>query len=198
MKKLILSTLALGIMAMPSQAFAAAEKYTFDKAHTQIIFFVNHLGFSMSEGEFLDYDGHFMFDRENVANSSVDVTIQTASIDMDDEAWEDHMKNADFFDVENHPTMTFKSTGIEVTGENTANITGDLTMLGQTKPVTLAITHNKSAEHPMNGKYVSGFSGTATLKRSEWGMNYGLPNVGDEVQIRLEVEGVRQDEAKTE
>lgn len=173
---------------------AKVEHYTFDKAHTQILFFVNHLGFSNSQGEFHEYDGFFNFDRENPENSKIDVTIKTSSIDMDDKEWDDHMKNEDFFHVEKFPTMTFKSTDIEVSGENTADITGDLTLLGVTKPVTLNVTHNKSGRHPYSGKYVSGFSATTTLKRSDFGMTYGLPAVGDEVEIILEVEGIRTEE----
>lgn len=177
-------------------ASAQAERYSFDKAHTQILFFVDHLGFSMSQGEFHDYDGYFTFDRSQPENSEINVSIQTASIDMDDEKWDAHMKNEDFFDVENHPTMTFKSTGIEVTGEDKALITGDLTMLGVTKPVVLDVTHNKSGPHPFSGKYVAGFSATTTIKRSEFGMEYGLPAVGDEVEVRLEVEGIREEAAE--
>lgn len=184
-------------LAFAPQAYAEAERYAFDKAHTQILFFADHLGFSYSQGEFHDYDGYFTFDRENPENSEIDVTIRTASIDMDHEKWDAHMKNEDFFDVENHPTMTFKSTGIEVTGENTANITGDLTLLGVTKPVVLNVTHNKSGEHPFSGKYVAGFSASTTVKRSEFGMDYGLPMLGDNVEVRLEVEGVRQGEELT-
>jgi polyisoprenoid-binding protein YceI len=176
----------------------AVEHYVFDTAHTQILFFVNHLGFSMSQGEFHDYDGGFIFDRTNPEKSSINVTIKTASIDMDHEKWTSHMKNADFFDVENHPEMTFKSTAVDVTGENTADITGDLTLLGVTKPVTLAVTHNKSGIHPFNKKMVAGLSATANIKRSEWGMDYGLPGVGDDVEIRLEIEGFRQDKVETE
>lgn len=172
-------------------AVVEAEHYSFDKAHTQILFFVDHLGFSKSQGEFHDYDGYFTFDRENPANSKVDVTIQTASIDMDDKAWDDHLKNQDFFDVEKFPTMTFKSTEIKVTGENTADIVGDFTLLGVTKPVTLKVTHNKSDKHAFSGKYVAGLSATATIKRSDFGMNYGLPAVGDDVNIMIEVEGIR-------
>lgn len=194
----VLSFLSLILLLFPVTAQAQIEKYTFDKAHTQILFFVDHLGFSFSQGEFHDYDGHFMFDRRTPENSKIDVSIKTASIDMDDEKWNTHMKNADFFDVENFPDMTFKSTGIEVTGENTANITGDLTLLGVTKPVTLEVTHNKSGKHPFNGKFVAGFSATATVKRSEFGMTYGLPDVGDDVEIRLEVEGFREDEESME
>lgn len=182
---------------MPEKAKAAAvqggEEYEFDKVHTQILFFADHIGFSKSQGEFHDYDGHFTFDRENPENSSVEVSIQTASIDMDDKAWDDHMKNKDFFDVENFPTMTFKSTAIKVTGEKTADITGDLTILGVTKPATLQVTYNKSDIHPFSKKYVSGFSATTTVKRSEYGMNYGLPVIGDDIEVRIEVEGMRKE-----
>ena len=175
-----------------SPACAEVERYDFDKAHTQILFFVNHLGFSNSQGEFHDYDGFIEFNRAEPERSKVEVTIQTAGIDMDDEKWNDHMKNEDFFHVEKYPAMTFKSTGIVVTGEKTAAITGDLTILETTKPVTLDVTFNKAGKHPFSGKYVAGFSASAKIKRSEFGMTYGLPMIGDEVDIRLEVEGVRQ------
>ena len=190
-----LLSLCFALMFFNAPAFAQIEKYSFDKAHTQILFFVNHLGFSNSQGEFYDYDGYFMFDRGAPENSKIDITIKTASIDMDDDKWNAHMRNEDFFNVETYPDMTFKSTNIEVTGENTANITGDLTIIGVTKPVTLSVTHNKSGKHPFNGKFVAGLSASAMIKRSEFGMNYGLPMVGDDITLRLEVEGIRQDKA---
>ena len=196
MKKLLMLGAVLCSSLFSSHVYAeeaVIEVYSFDKAHTQILFFVNHLGFSNSQGEFHDYDGHFTFDRTNPANSSVEVTIQTASIDMDDKPWDDHMKNKDFFDVEQFPTMTFKSTGIKVTGKDTADITGDLTLLGVTKPVVLETTHNKSDKHAFSGKYVSGFSASATIKRSDFGMEYGLPMVGDDVKIMIEVEAIRSE-----
>lgn len=170
-------------------AAAAPVKYDFDKAHTQVFFAVSHLGFSFSQGRFNELDGHFVFDAENPAASSVEVAIKAASIDMGLERWDDHMKNADFLDVEKFPEITFKSTAIEVTGENTANITGDLTILGVTRPAVLATTMNKRGPHPMSGKDYIGFSATSTIQRSAFGMNYGLPNVGDDVTIRIEVEG---------
>lgn len=173
-------------VATPAQA---ADKYKFDTVHSQVIFFVSHLGFSMSEGEFLDFDGGFSFDQKNWGNSSVDVTIKTASISLDDKKWDDHMKNEDFFNVEKYPTMTFKSTKVESKDGKTGTITGDLTLLGVTKPVTLDVTFNKAGAHPFNPKkQLIGFSATGTLKRSEFGMNYALPAVGDEVEIRIEVE----------
>ena len=190
----LLLTFAILALGFNHSALAQVEKYEFDKAHTQILFFVNHLGFSMSQGEFHDYEGHFTFNRDEPAQSEIDVTIKTASIDMDDEKWDAHMKNQDFFDVENHSNMTFKSTGITVTGDNTAKITGDLTILGVTKSVVLDVKHNKSDVHPFSGRFVAGFSASTTVKRSEFGMNYGIPGVGDDVEVRIEVEGMRVDD----
>lgn len=181
------------VMGGAGAAQAQIEVYKFDKAHTQILFFVDHLGFSMSQGEFHEYEGGFTFNRGEPAKSSVEVSIQTASIDMDDEKWDAHMKNKDFFNVEEFPSMDFKSTGIEVTGEDIAKITGDLTILGVTKPVVLDVTHNKSGVHPFSGKYVAGFSASTIVKRSDFGMRFGVPAVGDNVKVQLEVEGFRQE-----
>lgn len=176
-------------------AQAEAVKYVLDKPHTQILFSVNHLGFSNSIGKFADYDGFVNFDEATPANSAVDVTIKTASIDLDDAKWNEHMKNPDFFNVEKFPEMTFKSTKVEVTGDKTANITGDLTLLGVTKPVVLAAVFNQAGKHPMSGKSGVGFSATGSLKRSDFGMNYGLPMVGDDVKITIEVEAYAEDKA---
>lgn len=195
--KYITMALALFMMSV-SPAKAHVERYEFDTVHSQIIFFVSHLGFSISEGEFLDWDGFIEFNHDEPAQSKVEVDIKTASIDMDDKKWDDHMKNEDFFNVEKYPSMTFKSTNIEVTGEKTAKITGDLTILETTKPVTLDVTFNNAGQHPFGNKYVAGWSATTSIKRSEFGMNYGLPNVGDDVEIRIEVEAVRQDGDKDE
>lgn len=199
MKKMLLS-FGLGLVALSQTSFAqdaVANKYEFDKVHTQIMFSVEHAGFSFSQGKFLDFDGHFTFDQSKPDASAVDVTIKTASINMDDQKWDDHLKNPDFFNVEKFPEMTFKSTAAKVTGENTGEITGDLTILGVTKPVTLMVRHNKTDKHPFSGKLTSGFSATAKIKRSDFGMNYGLPMVGDDVAIHIEVEASVADEAAT-
>ena len=189
--KILITALAFMVLAV-QPAKAEIEIYDFDKAHTQILFFVDHLGFSTSQGEFHDYDGSFYFNINEPEKSKVDVTIKTNSIDMDDKKWNDHMKNADFFDVEKFPTMTFKSTAIKKTGDKTAVITGDITILETTKPVALDVTFNKAAVHPFSQKYVAGFSAKTKIKRSDFGMKYGLPMIGDEVDIMIEVEGLRQ------
>ncbi len=192
MKKLASVILAATILAS-APAQAAVEKFVYDPAHTQVMFSVEHLGFSFSHGKFLKFSGGFEFDQEKPENSKVDATIETASINMDSTEWDNHLKNADFFNVEKFPNMTFKSTKIEKTGEKTGLMTGDLTLLGVTKPVTLNVTFNKAGVHPYSKSYVAGFTATGTLKRSEFGMNYGLPGVGDDVSLNIQVEGIRQD-----
>ncbi|MDD9899735.1 MAG: YceI family protein [Alphaproteobacteria bacterium] len=199
MKKLIaLATVAILSFAS-TQAQAAVEEYDFDKKHTQVFFKVSHLGFSISHGRFNEVDGGFSFDLDHPEKSSVNVTIKTDSLDMGQDGWDEHLKGEDFFKVEAFPEMTFKSTAVEVTGEKTAKVTGDLTLLGVTKPVTLDVTYNKAGIHPFGGKYVAGFSATGMLKRSDFGMTYGLPNIGDDVHMMIEVEGFRKgDEADAE
>jgi polyisoprenoid-binding protein YceI len=192
MKKYI-AILAL-LAALPANASAQEAYYEFDKAHTQILFFADHLGFSKSQGEFLDYDGYFLFNRTKPEKSYVEITIKTDSIDMDHERWDNHMKSEDFFNVEKFPTMDFRSTGIEVLSDSTADITGDLTILGITAPVVLHTVFNKAGRHPFNQKYVAGFSAHTTVDRSVYGMTYGVPMIGDDVELRIEVEGIRKDE----
>jgi len=173
---------------------SAADQYAFDKVHTQILFFVDHLGFSRSVGEFHDYEGGFVFDPEDWNAASVDVTIRTASIDLDDAEWDKHLRSADFFRVEEFPDMRFRSTKVEPVGERNARVNGELTLLGVTRPVTLDVHFNKAGIHPKSKQYVAGFSARAVVKRSAFGMNYAVPIVGDDVEVVLEVEGIRQED----
>ncbi len=168
---------------------AQAAKYQLEPVHTQILFFCDHLGFSKSQGEFLKFGGAFYFDPDNTSASRVDVVIDTSSIDMDNEKWNKHMKNDDFFNVEKYPRMTFTSTKIESLGQEKMLVHGNLTILDHTEPVTLKVKYNKSGNHPFSGKFTAGFSATTTVKRSLFGMTYGLPALGDDIEIRLEVEG---------
>lgn len=188
MMKFILPT-AVAVLLSTAPAQAAPVKYTIEPDHTQAVFTVNHLGFSYPMGIFRASAGHFVFDAEKPENSSVEATVQTASIDMGTEAWDKHMKNADFFNVEKFPTMTFKSSKVSQSGEKTALVEGDLTILGVTKPVTLNVTFVGSGEHPYSKKPTVGFTAIANIRRSDFGMTYGLPAVGDDVEITLNVEG---------
>lgn len=172
---------------------ATSNKYIFDKAHTQVIFSALHLGFSHSHGRFMNIDGSFTFDEAKPEDSAIDVTIDANSIDMGSKEWDDHLKKKDFLNVEAFPTMTFKSTKAEKTGEKTGKVTGDFTLLGVTKPLTLDVTYNGSGAHPYSNNHIAGFSATATIKRSEFGMTYGIPGVSDDVSVIIQVEGIRQD-----
>ena len=168
---------------------ATADTYVIDKGHTHILFQVSHLGFSNTHGEFLEFDGSFEFDPESPGNSRVDVTIDTASIDSGHAERDEHLRNSDFFNVEQHPTMTFETTAVEVTGEDTATLTGDLTLLGTTQPVTLDVTLNGLGPHPFREETtVAGFTATGTINRSDFGMTFGVPAIGDEVTIVIEME----------
>jgi len=190
--RLFMILTAFILMLAPMSAQAALERYEFDKEHTQILFFVNHLGFSNSHGEFLDFDGGFDFNESDPDKGAVEISINTNSIDMSGiKSWNKHMKSKDFFNVEKFPTMDFVGTHIEVTGDNTAKITGDLTLLGVTKPVTLDVVFNKAGKHPMEDKYVAGFSASGHLKRSDFGMNFGVPMIGNDIEMRIQAEGHR-------
>ena len=133
--------------------------------------------------------GGFDFNPNDITQSSAQVTIQADSLDMDDEKWNKKMKSKDYFHVDKFPTLEFHSTKVVPTGDKTFDLYGELTMLGNTHPVIIKTTYNKSGAHPASGEHVAGFSATSSLLRSRWNMKRGIPFVGDEVEIRLEVEG---------
>lgn len=191
---IVFALMAIGLAThLVPAAQAAPEQFVFDDTHTDILFAVSHLGFSKTYGRFNRSEGLITLDASNPENSSVEVTIDASSIDSNLQKRDDHLRGGDFFNVATHPTITYKSTEISVTGENTAMVTGDLTMLGVTKPVTLDVTLNKAGPSPAApDKTVAGFSATATLKRSDFGMTYGLPVLGDEVEMIFEIEAFKQ------
>lgn len=195
MRRHSIALAVLFAVSLCSSAFAA-EKYEFDKGHTNILFFINHLGFSDMVGEFTDYDGHFTFDQDKPQDSSIDVTLKPAGIRTSSKGLDEHLQKEEFFNSAKFPEMRFVSKSVAVTGKNTGTVTGDLTMLGVTKPVTLNVRFNKADYHPMTKDFIAGFSATATLKRSDFGMNAYVPMVGDEVRLEVHTEGVNLDRKK--
>lgn len=168
---------------------AMADSYTIDPAHTYPNFTINHLGFSTMHGRFDKTSGKITMDREK-GTGSVEVVVDMASVSTGFKKRDEHLRSPDFFNVAEFPTMTFKSTKVEFKGKG-ATVTGNLTMKGVTKPVTLAVDSINCGVHPFNKKQVCGFNATTTIKRSEFGIKYGLPAVGDDLAITLEVEAVK-------
>lgn len=182
----IAAALSTALMA-PTAVFAAS--YTIDETHAHAAFRVSHLGFSHTLGQFKEISGTLEFDEANPTASTVSVSINTASVDSANEARDEHLRKADFFNVEEFPTMTFTSTGVEVTGEKTGKLTGDLTLLGITKPVTLDVTFNAEGPHPFDpSKIVAGFSASGEINRTDFGMAYAAPAIGETVELMIEVE----------
>ena len=183
-------TLLASVLALASSsAFAAAETYTIDGTHTQANFTWTHFGFSNPTGGFNDISGTIRFDPEHPTQSSVDVKIVINSLNTQVEKLDEHLKKADFFDAEQFPTATFKSTKVVAgAGKNAFKVTGDLTIHGVTKSVMLDAKLNRAEVHPMSKKPTVGFDGSTTIKRSDFGMGAYVPNISDEIRIHLTTE----------
>ena len=185
-----LSTAAL-LAAVSTTAIAAPEAYTLDASHSQIIFNYNHLGYSTTYGMFSGFNGEIQFDQEDPAASSVTVSFPVMTMLT---GWEErfaHFMSPDFFDGNEEEMVTFTSTSIEVTGETTALITGDLTLNEVTKSVVLDAKLNQMGDHPMAGKPWAGFDATTTLVRSDYNLGQFAPFVSDEVQVMISVEAMK-------
>jgi polyisoprenoid-binding protein YceI len=184
---------ALAALALVSISGAqAAERFVIDQTHSNFAFMVNHLGYSNMIGRFTQFSGEFTFDEKDLAANQVKISIDTKSIDTNHQRRDDHLRSPDFFNVAEFPAMTFQSTKVEKTGEKTGKLTGNLTLLGVTKAVTFDVTFNKMAPHPLpqyKQVLTAGFSGRGTIKRTDFGMKYAAPALGDEIQILVEIEG---------
>jgi len=190
MKSILLPVFAAALFIQPAMA---ADKFLLDPGHASVMFGVSHLGFSKTFGRFNKIEGAFTLDDKTPENSSVVVSIDPASLDTNHAKRDDHLRGADFFDVTKFPTMTYKSTLVKRTGDKTALVTGDLTLRGVTKPVPLEVTLINTGPNPMDKtKIVAGFSARGTLKRTEFGMGYAAPVLGDDVEIIIEVDAIKQ------
>jgi len=179
--------LAAALVVLPFAAAGAVEELELDSSHTYPNFSVSHLGFSTLHGRFNETSGKVVVDRDG-GKSSVRVVIKTGSVDTGHEKRDKHLSSADFFDVAKYPEMTYESTKVTFTGAETARVEGNLTMHGVTKPVALDVTRFRCADHPMKKTLVCGFDAQGTLKRSEFGIAYGVPNIGDEITLSIEAE----------
>jgi polyisoprenoid-binding protein YceI len=177
---------AAALVAAPA---LAAEPWKIDKSHAHVTFTADHLGFSVVHGQFREFDAEVLFDPENIEATQLSFTIQAASVDT---FWPDrdkHVRSADFLNVEAHPTITFVSTAVAKTGDNTATVTGDLTMIGETRPVTFEARLNQIGPSPFNPALtIAGFTVTGEIRRADWGMTYGGEAFAAVIPVRVDLE----------
>ena len=197
----MLKTAALGLAAALAFAAPAAQAqitttpaavqagtYKLDPAHGKITWSVTHFGFSTYIGQFSHVDGTLKVDPKAIGASALDVTVETASLGTLNAALDTHLKSKDFLDVAAFPTATFKATKVTQTGPKTADIAGELTLHGVTKPVVVHATFNQAGANPMDKKYELGFAGTAEIMRSEFGIKSYVPAISDKVTLTIEAE----------
>jgi polyisoprenoid-binding protein YceI len=178
----------LAVLALAALPALAQDVYKIDPVHSEASFKVRHILAKVS-GRFAKFSGTIKVDTADISKSSVEVTIDAASINTDNEARDKHLKSADFFDVEKFPTITFKSTAVKEVAKGKLEVTGALTMHGVTKTVTFPITNAGTQPGPKPGTVMAGFiDGALTINRQDYGVAYGKGIVGDEVTISLNVE----------
>ena len=182
--------LVAALFAFAGSAFAAPVSYKIDPNHTNVLASWNHFGFSNPSINFGEADGTIVYDADKIAASSVQVTLPLSGLSALAADFYDHLTGDKWFDAAKFPAATFKSTKVEAAGEGKLKVTGDLTVKGVTKPVVLSVTLNKAGEQPMAKRAAIGFDATATVKRSDFGLGAYVPNVSDEVTLRITTEAV--------
>ncbi|MBD8881189.1 MULTISPECIES: YceI family protein [Rhodanobacter] len=180
--------LIAGLLGAAVAAQASPVSYKMDPGHTMVLFSWNHFGYSNPTANLGLGEGTLVFDQQDPSKSSVDVTLPLSGLDTHVPALDKHLKEADFFDAAKYPVVTFKSTGVVPVDGTHFKVTGNLTVHGVTKPVTLDATLNKIGPHPMMKVQAIGFDATATLKRSDFGMGAYVPMVSDEIQVHITTE----------
>lgn len=180
------------LIFLASLTVNAAENLTLDNEHSYVLWSINHLGFSTQTGKWY-VNGQLSLDKEHPEKSHVMATIHVADFITGIPELDKHLKEASFFDVKQFPQATFNSTQVEVLSKNHAKVHGDLTIKGIKKPAILDVTINKIGRSPITHKMTVGFKATTTLKRSDFGINAYLPELGDEVQIEIGAEAFKND-----
>jgi len=182
----------LSFLLFVTNSHAAPEYYIIDRYHTFPHFAIDHLDFSTLYGRFDQTTGKIILDREN-NNGSVSVKIAAVSVSTGHNKRDDHLRSPDFLNVMEFPDITYESRNVSFIGTDQAKVEGDLTILGVSKPVDLAVNRIRCGKHPMNKKQVCGFEATAEIKRSDFGSSYGRPNIGDNMKLWFEVEAIKEE-----
>lgn len=190
MKQFLLAAATAATLGLGATTSLAGDAYEIDTSHAQAVFQYNHLGFSTTFGMFSGIAGTIDFDADAPASSSVNVSFPIKSLFTGDDGRTEHFLSADFFGADENDTATFASTGIEVTGDTTALITGDLTLNGITKSVVLDTTLTQMGDHPIQGKPWMGFVASTTVLRSDFDMGQYVPYISDEVGVQISLEAM--------
>lgn len=188
---IICSTAALctaGMLGASSFPSRSADAYQVDSVHSSMVFRVKHMGAANFYGRFNSIAGSFTLD-DDPAKNAFDVRIQTESVDTAQAKRDQHLKSPDFFNARQFPTITFKSTSVKKMGDASFDVTGDLELHGVTKSVTAKVT--KTGAGTARGRQIAGVEAELNIKRSDFGMTYGLDSLGDEVYIIVSLEGAK-------
>jgi polyisoprenoid-binding protein YceI len=185
------AALLFGLGLLLAASPVRAENYKVDPVHSSIVFRSKHFNLGYIHGRFNEFSGSFRLDDKNVSESSIEMEVKAGSIDTNNAKRDGHLKSPDFFNVKQFPTITFKSSKFKKIDDQNFEVTGDLTLHGETKPVTVKLEKVGSGKDPMGGVR-TGLETTFTIKRSDFGMKFMLEGIGDEVRITVAVEGVRE------
>jgi polyisoprenoid-binding protein YceI len=181
----------LGIILLPAVAAQAADPYKVDVGHSNVIFRVKHLGVSNFYGRFNEIEGQFLIDPANPAASMIDISVPTASVDSKIEKLDSHLKSADFFSAKEFPKITFKSKSVAAGKDGMLAVTGDLSLHGVTKTITVNVEPTGAGKDPW-GNERAGFECIFNIKRSDYGMKFMLDKLGDDVRLIVSMEGIRK------
>ena len=183
--------LALILLASFLNPAAAAETYKLDPAHTSVVFRIKHLGVAYVYGRFNGPTGSFVFDESSPAKSSIEMQVDAKNVDTAVQKRDNHLKSPDFFNAGEHPLITFKSTSVKKSGKDSYDISGNLTLLGKTKPITVKARQTGTGKDPW-GNYRRGFETSFTVNRSDFGMDFMMKVAADDILLTVSVEGIRQ------
>ena len=186
-----LAILVLGLLVVFSLPAFAAETYKLDPGHTSIVFRVKHLGIAYVYGRFNGPTGSFVFDESSPSKSSIEMQAEAKNVDTAVEKRDTHLRSPDFFNAGEHPLVSFKSKSVKKLKAATYEVSGDLTLLGKTRPITVKVNATGAGKDPW-GNFRRGFETSFSIKRSEFGMGFMMGGVSDEVNLTVSVEGIRQ------
>jgi polyisoprenoid-binding protein YceI len=181
----------LGLLAILSSLAYAAETYKLDPGHTSIVFRVKHLGVSYVYGRINGPTGSFVFDESSPSKCAIDMQAEIKNVDTAVEKRDTHLKSPDFFNAGEHPTISFKSKSVKKIKDAIYEVSGDLTLLGKTLPITTEVHATGAGKDPWGG-FRMGFETSFSIKRSDFGMDFMMGGVSDEVNLTVSVEGIRQ------